>query len=161
MATSRSRPSRVARQDPRPRAVYVGTLDRRLDVDGIAALAARAQTCTSCSSVRCRTRSTSRPPRLSNVHVHPSVGRAELIATLRNADLCLVAHRRTPLTEAMSPLKLYEYLAAGMPVLSIDLPPVRDISDRVLLADAVADFVDVIDGAIAGPGGRGDARWRS
>ena len=48
----------------------------------------------------------------------------------------------------MSPLKLYEYLAAGMPVLSVDLPPVRGISDRVLLVDAVADFVDVIDAAI-------------
>ncbi len=87
-----------------------------------------------------------------NVHVHGSVGRAELIATLRNSDLALVAHRRTPLTEAMSPLKLYEYLAAGLPVLSIDLPPVRGISDRVWLTHAVSDFVDVVDAALqAGP----------
>ena len=29
----------------------------------------------------------------------------------------LIPHVRTPLTEAMSPLKLYEYLAAGRPIL--------------------------------------------
>ena len=95
---------------------------------------------------------------IPNVHVHASVGRAELIATLRNVDVCLVAHRRTPLTEAMSPLKLYEYLAAGMPVLSVDLPPVRDISDRVHLVDAVADFADVIDEALASGAASDDDR---
>ena len=45
-----------------------------------------------------------------------------------------------PLTEAMSPLKVYEYLAAGLPVVSIDLPPVRDIGDRVLLASSTAEM---------------------
>ena len=78
------------------------------------------------------------------MHLHPSVARAELVATLRNADLCLLAHRRTPLTEAMSPLKIYEYLAAGMPVIATDLPPVRGIDERVLLADTVGEFADVV-----------------
>jgi glycosyltransferase involved in cell wall biosynthesis len=68
---------------------------------------------------------------------------------LRSAELALVAHRRTPLTEAMSPLKVYEYLAAGSPVISIDLPPVRALGDRVILVDAVADFADVVDRALA------------
>ena len=49
----------------------------------------------------------------------------------------------------MSPLKIYEYLAAGSPVVSVDLPPVRDIDDRVLLVDSVADFADVVQAALA------------
>ena len=49
----------------------------------------------------------------------------------------------------MSPLKLYEYLAAGCPTISIDLPPVRGLGDRVLLVDAVSDFSDVVDDALA------------
>ena len=88
------------------------------------------------------------------MHIHPGVGRAELAATLRNAELALVAHRRTPLTEAMSPLKVYEYLAAGSPVISIDLPPVRGLGDRVILVDAVVDFADVVDRALALGAGR-------
>ena len=138
-----------SRSIPHPRAVYVGTLDSRLDVDGIATLArARPDLHTVLLGPLPDPSYISELAALPNVHVHSSVGRAELVATLRNADLCLVAHRRTALTEAMSPLKLYEYLAAGAPVLSIDLPPVREISDRVLLVDSVADFVDVVDSAL-------------
>lgn len=135
---------------PHPRAVYVGTLDTRLDVDGIAILArARPDLHTVLVGPLPDPTYIHDIADLPNVHAHPSIGRTELVATLRNADLCLVAHRRTALTEAMSPLKLYEYLAAGIPVLSVDLPPVRDISDRVRLVDSVADFVDVVDSALA------------
>ena len=38
-----------------------------------------------------------------------------------------------PLTEAMSPLKLYEYLAGGSPVAALDLPPIRGVSPRVVI----------------------------
>ncbi len=48
----------------------------------------------------------------------------------------------------MSPLKVYEYLAAGSPVISVDLPPVRGLGERVVLVDSVADFADVVDRAL-------------
>ena len=47
----------------------------------------------------------------------------------------------TALTEAMSPLKLYEYLAAGRPVAALDVPPIRDVSPRVVIADELADAI--------------------
>ena len=135
---------------PGPRAVYVGTLDSRLDVPGIVDLATR------CPELQVVLLGPLPDPAyvadlrpIRNVHLHPSVARAELVATLRNADLCLLAHRRTPLTEAMSPLKIYEYLAAGMPVIATDLPPVRGIDERVLLADTVGEFADVVPMALA------------
>jgi len=135
---------------PGPRAVYVGTLDSRLDVPGIVDLATR------CPELQVVLLGPLPDPGyvadlrpLANVHLHPSVARAELVATLRNAELCLLAHRRTRLTEAMSPLKLYEYVAAGAPVISVDLPPVRDIDDRVLLVESVGDFADVVSVALA------------
>jgi glycosyltransferase involved in cell wall biosynthesis len=86
---------------------------------------------------------------LSNVHVHGRLGRRDVVAVLRATELALLAHRRTPLTEAMSPLKVYEYLAAGAPVIATDLPPVHDLDDRVLLTDTVSDFADVVDRALA------------
>ena len=130
--------------------MYVGTLDSRLDVPGIVDLATR------CPELQVVLLGPLPDPAyvadlrpIRNVHLHPSVARAELVATLRNADLCLLAHRRTPLTEAMSPLKIYEYLAAGMPVIATDLPPVRGIDERVLLADTVGEFADVVPMALA------------
>jgi glycosyltransferase involved in cell wall biosynthesis len=86
---------------------------------------------------------------LKNVHVRSEVRREEVVAVLRNAELTLLAHRQTALTEAMSPLKVYEYLAAGRPVLATDLGPVRHFGSRVHLAATVADFADLVDAALA------------
>jgi glycosyltransferase involved in cell wall biosynthesis len=60
------------------------------------------------------------------------------------ADVGLVCHRDTPLTQAMSPLKLYEYLAAGLPVVATDLEPMRDVSDRCLLVAAGDDWAPAV-----------------
>jgi hypothetical protein len=40
----------------------------------------------------------------------------------------------TALTEAMSPLNPYEYLAGGRPVAAVDLPPIAGVDGRVALA---------------------------
>jgi teichuronic acid biosynthesis glycosyltransferase TuaH len=145
---------------PRPRAVYVGTLDSRLDVEGLVAMAKQRP-----DLHLVLLGSITEPDWVApladirNVHIHPNVGRAELAATIRNSDIAMVSHRRTALTEAMSPLKIYEYLAAGCPVLSIDLPPCRNISPRVLLTDSVFDFVDLIDSALEMGAASEEERW--
>jgi len=134
---------------PTPRAIYVGTIDERLDTEGVAALAAQrpdlqivllgpAPDPVYVAALR----------RIANVHIHPGVGRGELVAALRNCDVSLLAHRRTPLTEAMSPLKVYEYLAAGLPVVAIDLPPIREIDGRVLIVPSTAEMASAIDAAL-------------
>jgi teichuronic acid biosynthesis glycosyltransferase TuaH len=71
--------------------------------------------------------------RLPNVVVQGWHPRPQVLAMIQAADVCLLPHVLSPVTEAMSPLKLYEYLAAGKPTVSSDLPSVRGISDRVLL----------------------------
>ena len=129
--------SRLGFSLPEPRLLYVGTLDTRLDVDQVREVA-RAYQHGSVSLVG--------PVRESdpldalagepNVHVFPPVDRPDLPGLVAAADVCLVPHVRTPLTEAMSPLKLYEYLAAGRPVAAVDLPPILGVSDRVALATA-------------------------
>lgn len=60
------------------------------------------------------------------------------------ADAGLVPHVRNPLTEAMSPLKLYEYLAAGLPVAAADLPPIRGVDDRVVLGPVGGNLVPAV-----------------
>jgi teichuronic acid biosynthesis glycosyltransferase TuaH len=135
---------------PGPRAVYVGTLDSRLDVEGIERLAAARPGISIILIGPAPQRDALAAVRsIPNVHIHGRIGRREVIAVLRNADITLLAHRRTALTEAMSPLKVYEYLAAGRSVLATDLRPVHGMGDRVHLADSVSDFVDLIDDALA------------
>ena len=135
---------------PGPRLVYVGTLDSRLDVEGVLALA-RARPDLHQVLVGAVGEPDHVAPLMDvpNIHVHRHVGRQEVVAVLRAADACLIPHQRTALTEAMSPLKLYEYLAAGRPVLAVDLLPVRGLGPRVVLTGSAADFTDVVDAALA------------
>ena len=137
---------------PGPRAVYVGTVDARLDIEGIAQLAAARRELQIVLVGPLVDLPLIAPLRAHpNITIHDRVDRAAVVAILRGAELTLVAHRRTALTEAMSPLKIYEYLAAGAPVLSIDLGPVRGLGPQVFLSETVADFVDLADQALAQP----------
>jgi glycosyltransferase involved in cell wall biosynthesis len=132
---------------PGPRLLYVGSLESRIDVAGIAE-AARAMPAASFALVGPMLD----PPlfddlrRLANVTIRPAVGRTEVVALVAAADACLIPHVHNPLTEAMSPLKLYEYLAGGAPVAALDLPPIRDVSPRVIIRD---DLVEAIEAALA------------
>lgn len=65
------------------------------------------------------------------VQVRPAEPRERVLAMMRDADVCLVPH--LPETEFMSPLKVYEYLGAGTPVVATDVQPVRGLSPRCLL----------------------------
>lgn len=128
---------------PGPRLLYVGSLDSRVDAEALAQ-AARARPSASLvvagplldpahfAGLRAE----------PNVHVHGAVARAEVVALVAAADACLIPHVRNTLTVAMSPLKLYEYVAGGAPVAALDLPPIRGISPRVVIADELPDAID-------------------
>lgn len=135
---------------PHPRALYVGTLDSRLDLDGLRVLASRRpELQIVLLGVVAEPEHLRATAGIPNITVLPPTDRAGLTAAIRNSDVCLVSHVRSELTAAMSPLKIYEYLAGGIPVLSIDLAPVRGIDERVILTDSTADFADVLDAALA------------
>ena len=48
---------------------------------------------------------------------------------MQACDVGVIPHRDQDFIRAMSPLKLYEYLAAGLPVVSVDLPPIHGVDD--------------------------------
>ena len=73
---------------------------------------------------------------------------AAVTGLIRLADVGLIPHVHSPLTEAMSPLKLYEYLAGGLPVVAADLPPVRGVDPRVALVADGAGYPDAVRAAL-------------
>jgi hypothetical protein len=130
------------RQLPGPRMVYVGTLDERIDPTAVRSLAAAYPG----GSIVLVGRDGDRGPvarlgELPNVHVRPPIPRDRLIGLVAAADLGLVPHVRSEQTEAMSPLKLFEYLGAGIPVAATDLPGIAPVGpSRVKLAQRGEDF---------------------
>jgi glycosyltransferase involved in cell wall biosynthesis len=135
---------------PGPRLLYVGTLDDRLDVDAVRSVA-RDQPQGSIVLVGPLTDRAHLAPALAepNVLLHGPVPREQVAALAHAADACLVPHRQTPLTEAMSPLKLYEYLASGSPTVATDLEPVRRVDGPVLRVPPGGDFAAAIRLALA------------
>lgn len=127
---------------PGPRFLYVGTLDDRLDVEALRSVA-RAWPEASIVLVGPLIDRPHLAPALAeqNVHLYGAVSREGVAALAHAADACLVPHRKTPLTEAMSPLKLYEYLASGSPTVATDLEPVRRVDGPVLRVPPGGDFV--------------------
>jgi glycosyltransferase involved in cell wall biosynthesis len=134
---------------PGPRLLYTGALESRVDVDQAAAVA-RAFPEGSLTLVGPLYEPERFAPlgELANVRIHPPVPRTEIPALIGAADACLIPHVRNALTEAMSPLKLYEYLAGGRPVAAVDLPPIRAAGGRVALAPAGGDLVPAVRAAL-------------
>ena len=55
------------------------------------------------------------------------VPRAEVCRLVRSATVCVVPTVDTPSARYTSPLKLFEYMACGRPVIISDLPPIREV----------------------------------
>lgn len=136
---------------PRPRLLYVGSLDDRIDI-GQVAEAAEAYPNGSIvfagplldeghfAGVR----------EHPNVFIHPPLSRRQdVVGLIGAAEACLIPHVGNRLTEAMSPLKLYEYLAGGRPVAAVNLPPIARVKGRVALAPVGGDFAPAVAEALA------------
>jgi glycosyltransferase involved in cell wall biosynthesis len=64
-------------------------------------------------------------------------------------DVCLIPFKINKLTLASNPIKMYEYLAAGKPVVSTDLPEVRaSASELVYIGKDGQDFIGKVEGAV-------------
>jgi len=134
---------------PAPRLLYAGTLDSRIDTDMVVRTAERFPEGSIVLVGLIADADHLAPLRdLPNVHIHPAVPREQITGLIRASDACLVPHARTDLTLAMSPLKLYEYVAGGRPVAATDLPPMRGISPRVVLTAAGGDFPAAVERAL-------------
>ena len=118
---------------PSPRILYVGVIDDRLDTAAVRDIAARFSHGSVVLLGPVGDRTAVDPlRRIRNVRVEPPVGRAAVASVVHAADVCVMPHVRTRITAAMSPLKLYEYLAGGRPVAATDLPPVQTVDRRIV-----------------------------
>ena len=87
---------------------------------------------------------------LPNVHM---LGRRALTALpsyLKAFDACVIPYVLTENKLLADPLKLYEYLAAGKPVISKPLPGLASFAPFVALATTSGEWIDAIEGSIRG-----------
>ena len=139
---------------PKPRIGYSGTINERLDYSYLEYLANNRSDWSlvfigdtfpwSIDAAPLRKLST-----LSNVHFLGKFPFSSLPSLIRGLDVCLIPYVNDERGSYRSPLKLYEYLAAGKPVVSTNHPEVREFSPPVLIANTPGEFIENVEIAIA------------
>lgn len=135
---------------PRPVVGYLGTLSDRIDAALLEAVAARGHGLLLVGDRRHLSadgwlrRLLARP----NVQHVPGRPFAELLPYLAAIDVGIVPYREDGYNAASFPLKILEYLGAGIPVVSSDLPAAHWLSTpHVTIASGGAAFVNAVEDA--------------
>lgn len=139
---------------PRPIIGYVGGLHRHLALDLLAAVA-RARPQWSWVYVGPQQTDVTALAALPNVHLLGPRPHAALADYIRQFDVCTIPYARSIYTDTVVPTKLNEYLALGKPVVSTDLPALRDtpaVLKEIWTAPAnEAAFLSALEAALAAP----------
>jgi glycosyltransferase involved in cell wall biosynthesis len=128
---------------PRPLIVFWGVIDRRMDVAFVRQLAAELEG----GTVVLVGRQDDPDPALSaisRVVLVPAMPFVDLPHLAAAAAVLIMPYADLPVTRAMQPLKLKEYLATGRPVVVRDLPANRSWSDCMDLADTPPAFARLV-----------------
>lgn len=135
---------------PRPRLGYFGVIDERID---LGLLAAVADARPSWQLVMVGPTAKIDPadlPRRANIHYLGQKPYEALPGYLSGWDVALMPFARNDATRRISPTKVLEYMAAGVPVVST---PIADVAgpygDMVGLADTAEAFVLACEAALA------------
>jgi glycosyltransferase involved in cell wall biosynthesis len=133
-------------QIPYPRLGVVGTLDARLDADLL------EKTALSQPDWHLILIGQWHPERINlnlllklpNVHYLGWQPFARLPALLNGIDVFLIPYVLTEMTKYISPIKLYEYLAVGKPIVSTHLPEVSIFKEHICIAGNSQEFIHLI-----------------
>jgi glycosyltransferase involved in cell wall biosynthesis len=79
---------------------------------------------------------------LRNIHLIGKQPQAEIPRLLKGIDVCLNPYKPDDVAKHASPLKLYEYLAAGKPVVSTEMPEARKFETVVRIAREYPEFLE-------------------
>jgi glycosyltransferase involved in cell wall biosynthesis len=143
---------------PTPRIVFAGRVDARLDIDRLWSLAQRLEG----GSIVLIGPISPRMPSDDlhalrdepNIHLLGARERARLPPYLSHADCLLIPYRDTVWAEHGSPLKLWDYLYAGAPIVGSGYTVLRDFEPLVrYVAGDGGEFADAVLAAVADPSG--------
>ena len=93
-----------------------------------------------------------------NVVLTGPVPYARVPEIMRAFDVCITPHRMTAFTESLNPIKLWEYLAAGKPIVATDVAGFRDYPQFVRLASDAGNFAKAAEEALGEDHAIGEAR---
>lgn len=139
-----SRPASAPQTRPaQPTGVYVGALDSWFDASLLAAVARRLRHW-KFLIIGPQTRAYPALRGVTNVEFLGARSPDDVPQYLWNATVGIIPFKRTPLIESVLPLKLFEYLAAGLPVVSTRWREMELVNSPARLARTPREFADAL-----------------
>jgi len=133
---------------PKPVIGFFGTLRDFLDYDLMAAVA-RARPDWSLALIGQELCDIGPLRGLPNVHLLGQKSHDDLPAYCKGFDVGLIPYRIDSEVKFINPLKLREYLSAGVPVVSTSMPEVQPYAHLCRIADTPAEMINAIEHALA------------
>ena len=125
-----------------PVAGYYGVIDERIDYALLATLAAALPTVQFAMVGPVVKVDPAELPHAANIHWLGQRSYDELPAIVKGFDVCLMPFARNEATEYINPTKTLEYMAAGKPIVSTDIPDVvHHFTPVVATAHTAHEFV--------------------
>lgn len=126
-----------------PRIIYVGAISEWFDTRLIEYC---AQELPQCSFILIGPGSITQPTLTGykNIHILGVKSYDSLPGYLKNGAVGIIPFKKTKLTDSVCPIKLFEYMATGLPVVCTDLTEVRGMSTPAYLAKDKYEFVSKI-----------------
>jgi len=130
---------------PRPIIGFVGTLYYWIDTQ---ILENMARTFTNSSIVLVGPVKNIKIPMLPNIHLLPPIPYSSVPEYISAFDVCVIPFIADSLSEKVDPIKVYEYLSLGKPVVAINLPELEKVRELIYLAKDKYDFINCIKRAL-------------
>lgn len=130
-------------KDNQPLIVFWGVVDRRMNVDWIEHLARRLSG-GKIALVGPLDRPEERLLKIPGVICPGPLPMSQLPGLARAAAVLIMPYADLPVTRAMQPLKLKEYLATGRPIVVSNLPSTAVWSDGLDIASSATQFTDYV-----------------
>ena len=137
---------------PRPRVGYVGAVNDKVDFALLSELARRHRDWSVVVVGPWAVREDANAPVLRqepNVHFLGKQDVARVPHYIKGLDICLMPYKLDEWTRSIDPLKLYEYLAAGRPVVSTAIPAAQPFGAWISIAVEGDGFISAAETALA------------
>lgn len=85
---------------------------------------------------------------LPNVHLLGARPYEQLPSYMSGFDICMTPHVVTAFTESLDPIKMYEYMATGKPIVSTACAGFRDLRDLIYIAYGSTQFAECVTEAV-------------
>jgi len=138
---------------PPPRAIYVGTIESWVvDFELVKICARRLPEVSFVFIGPFHSREVRQAGllRLSNVHFIGPRPFGSIPAYLQHGHVGLIPFKRAPGIDVVNPVKLLQYLAAGLPVVATRTPGIESTGAPIVMAESPGEFVEALRKALAG-----------